>query len=306
MAQPAMRAFVSGMKPARVTLVGRGWLGDLAPWLNLGPVACSAEMPEGANTVVLFPNSIRVAWLAWRAGIPRRIGFRGQWRRVLLTHAPKPRHDMMREHHRDYFLDLAEQCGFSTARRGVSLSCPEGAVAEGTALLHRRGLDAARTVVIAPGAQFGGAKRYPADGYRAVASELAAQGWQLLILGTESEREIGAQVIPPSATAWNSCGKTSLAQALQLIAASRLLLCNDSGLMHVAAGIGRPVVAIFGATDPARTAPDGPAVRLLYRPAPCSPCLQRECTVAGHPCMVAVTPEEVLEAVLASLESEPV
>ncbi|MDX8413122.1 MAG: lipopolysaccharide heptosyltransferase II [Mariprofundales bacterium] len=296
MAQPAMRAFVRHFDAQRVSLVGRPWLKELAPWLGLGEVEAHLAMASDADAVVLFPNSIRVAWQAWRAGTPNRIGFRGQWRRFLLTDAPKPRCDMMTAHHRDYFLDLAEQCGASCEERGVALVVPDGAIPQGAALLEQHGLDAARTIAIAPGAQFGGAKRYPAMHYQQVAQGLAAEGWQVVAIGTPAEREIAAQVVDGVAHSWNSAGETALTQALHLLAASRLLLCNDSGTMHVAAGIGMPVVALFGATDPVRTAPDGSKVHLIYHPAACSPCLQRECGVTGHPCLQAIAASEVLAA----------
>ncbi|MDQ6963492.1 MAG: glycosyltransferase family 9 protein, partial [Mariprofundales bacterium] len=266
MAQPAMRAFVTALQPQRVTLVGRVWLQELAPWLDLGEVECASTIPTDGDAVVLLPNSIRVAWEAWRAGVASRIGFRGQWRRPLLTYAPKPRHDMMRAHHRDYFLDLAEQYGIACGGSRVHLAIPAGAVERGVALLRQHGLDAARTVAIAPGAQFGGAKRYPALRYREVAEGLTADGWQVVTIGTAAERAICDSVVDGAAIGWSSAGVTTLTQALELIAASRLLLCNDSGMMHVAAGIGRAVVALFGATDPQRTAPDGAEVQLIYHP----------------------------------------
>jgi len=296
MAQPAMGAFVRHFDGQRVSLVGRPWLKELAPWLGLGEVDTHLAMPSDADVVVLFPNSIRVAWQAWRAATPRRIGFRGQWRRFLLTDAPKPRCDMMTAHHRDYFLDLAEQCGVRVENRGVALVTPDAAIPQGEALLGQHGLDAARTIAIAPGAQFGGAKRYPAAHYHQVAKGLAAEGWQVVTIGTPAERDIAARVVDGVAHSWNSAGETSLTEALNLMAASRLLLCNDSGTMHVAAGIGMPVVALFGATDPVRTAPDGARVDLIYHPAACSPCLQRECTVTGHPCLQEIAPDEVLAA----------
>jgi len=296
MAQPVMRAFVDNMRPQRLSLVGRSWLKDLAPWLNLGEVETRVSMPTDADVAVLLPNSIRVAWEAWCAGIPCRIGFRGQWRYFLLTDAPKPRNDMMKEHHRNYFLDLAEQCGVACHGRQVALSIPRMAIPHGEALLKHHGLDPARTIAIAPGAQFGGAKRYPAKCYQQVATDLAAAGWQVVTIGTPAEREIGGCVVGTIPRSWNSAGTTTLTQALNIMAASRLLLCNDSGTMHVAAGIGKPVVALFGATDPVRTAPDGPKVHVMYHPAACSPCLQRECSVAGHPCMMAIAPAEVTAA----------
>ena len=100
---------------------------------------------------------------------------------------------------------------------------------------------------------------------------------------------------------WNATGDTSLSEVLQLISASKLMLCNDSGLMHAAAGLGIPTVTPFGATDPQRTSPSGPKVEILYQPAPCSPCLQRECNVAGHPCMANITPQMLTDACLSML-----
>jgi len=100
----------------------------------------------------------------------------------------------------------------------------------------------------------------------------------------------------------NMAGVTSLSEALQLISACRLMLCNDSGLMHIAAGLGKPTVTPFGATDPARTSASGPRVRVLYQPADCSPCLRRECSVPGHPCMANITAQMLTDACLTMLK----
>jgi heptosyltransferase-2 len=302
MAQPAMRALVTAMQPARVTLFGRPWLAELLPFLDIPGASYCDAIPAHADAAILFPNSFRSAWLAYRAGIKRRIGFRGQWRRLLLTDAPRPRVSLRHGHHRDFYLDLAEQLGVDVRQREVRLAMPPQEVEAGERMLREQGLEPQRTVAVAPGAQFGGAKRYPAEAYAHVLRGLSEEGWQLLILGTEAEREIGAQCLSGVAGhAWNAAGQTTLRQGLQLLCASRMLLCNDSGLMHVAAGIGKPVVAIFGATDPERTSPSGPKVRLLYRPADCSPCLKRECEVPGHPCMGNVLPEDVRDACLEML-----
>ncbi len=305
MAQPAMRAFIQGMQAERISVWGRPWLEDVLPFLNLPGARFAPEMPRRADIAVMFPNSFRAAWLAFRSGARRRIGFRGQWRRALLTDAPAPRVSLRHEHHRDYYLDLAAQSGCTPMEREVRLIVPDGAYETGSALLQQHGLDPDRTIALAPGAQFGGAKRYPARSWEQVARELSAGGWQLLVLGTPAERETGERVAArATGRVWNAAGETSLREALNAIVASRALLCNDSGLMHVAAGLGKPVVAVFGATDPARTAPSGPKARVLYRPAPCSPCLQRECSVPGHPCMANVQPEDILRACLEVLTSE--
>jgi len=305
MAQPAMHAFADHYAAngySETVICGRSWLADLLPFLGLPNAGYREELPRQCDTAALFPNSFSSAWKVWRSGALRRIGFRGQWRSLLLRPGYRQKIDMMHQHHRDYFLDLAEQAGVPVDEREVRLHVPAEEISAGETLMRSHGLDPEKTVCIAPGAQFGGAKRYPSEAYAEVLGSLSAAGWQVLVLGTPAEREIGETCLHQVKTPhWNSSGETSLRQALQILAACRLLLCNDSGLMHVAAGMGRPVVGIFGATDPERTAPSGPKVKILYRPAECSPCLQRECNVAGHPCMVNVSAHAVLESCLEML-----
>jgi len=302
MAQPAMRAFIAASEPARVSVWGRPWLADVLPFLDLPGAQYEPSMPKGADMAVMFPNSFHTAWTALGAGSKRRIGFRGQWRRLLLTDAPAPRVSLRTQHHRDYYLDLAEQMNMTVREREVRLSCPEEEIRAGEKILLRKELNPESLVAIAPGAQFGGAKRYPAESWGYVAGWLSEQGYHVLLIGTPAERAIGAQITSRcTGPVWNAAGETTLRQALQLLAASRILLSNDSGLMHVAAGMGKPVVAIFGATDPARTAPSGPHVRLLYHPADCSPCLKRECLVPGQPCMGNILPEDVRDACMSML-----
>lgn len=298
MAQPAMRAVAEALPHSHITLYGRPWLADLLPFLGLGEhAAFRQQIPAHSDAAILFRNSLHAAWDTFRAGTDKRIGFRGQWRSLLLKPAITPKLDMKIEHHREYFLDLVEQIGIPVANREVSLQTPDAEVEAGRKLMQQHGLDPEKTICVAPGAQFGGAKRYPAQSYRHALGLLAGDGWHVLALGTPQERDIAEQCMENVQTPhWNASGETSLRQALQIIATSRLLLCNDSGLMHVAAGMGRPVVAMFGATSPERTAPSGEHVTLLYEPADCSPCLQRECSVPGQPCMGNILPEMVYEA----------
>ncbi len=300
MAQPAMSALVRCFSGAeRVLVFGRPWLSDVLPYLNLGRTAvCHHERVPEADLAFLFPNSFRSAWLSWRAGVRQRVGYRGQWRGLLLTHPLSRRLDLRRDHHRLHYLDMLRQLDIPVHEQQVRLVAPEEDAAAAGEMLARRGLSADRLICIAPGAQFGGAKRYPAESYARVCEALFREGWHPVILGTQAERSIGEAVLRhvPAGRCWNACGQTSLRQALQLVSRCRLLLCNDSGLMHVAAGLGRPTLALFGATDPARTSPSGPMARVLYRPAPCSPCLERECQVEGQPCMRNLSVSLVLEA----------
>ncbi len=296
MAQPAMRALSTHFKDDRIFVFGRPWLAELLPYLNLEhhQVQYVPEIPQYADRAFLFPNSLRSAWQSFRSHAKQRVGFRREGRGILLSHAYTSRIDMMKEHHISYYLDLIQQYGLETPYQKVELASP--AFADGVAmeLLLQHGIDPERYICVAPGAQFGGAKRYPAQSYAAILSQLSQQGWDIVILGTAAESEIAASCVADvQGSYWNAAGDTSLSQALALVAKSRLMLCNDSGLMHVAAGLAVPTVTMFGATDPDRTSPSGRFVHVLYEPAACSPCLQRECTVAGHPCMANITPDMV-------------
>ncbi len=305
MAQPAMRAFMLELRPQRTSITGLPWLADVLPWFDL-PESEYAAKNTGGDVHILFPNSFRAAWQALLNGSKQRIGYSGQWRSLLLTHAIKPRFDMDSEHHRYYYNDLAIQNGIDVAQPEVQLRCAQANVLAGQAWLANKGLDTQKTLCIAPGAQFGSAKRYPAERWAKVVEILSAHDYHIVALGTREERDIAAQSLEAcSSPAHNSAGETSLNTCLQLLAASRGLLCNDSGLMHFAAGLGKPVVAVFGATDPQRTMPSGADVQLIYHPADCSPCLQRECSVAGQPCMQNVRPEEIAQVFLDKLSGNP-
>lgn len=304
MAQPAMRALANHHTDAYISLCGRAWLKDLLPYLRLGEADYKSVIPA-ADIAYLFPNSFRSAWQCYRANIRKRIGYRGQWRRFLLSRALPHRLSLKHQHHRFFYLDIAEQLGIPVSDTEVDLLAPPNALSEGSDMMISHGLNPDRTICLAPGAQFGGAKCYPADQYAEVAKALSAAGWHIVILGLASDIDTGEQILANAASPhWNAAGQTNLAQALQLITACRLMLCNDSGFMHVAAGLGKPTVTPFGATDPERTSPSGPNVRIIYQPAPCSPCLQRECSVEGHPCMSLIQPVTLTDACIEML-SEP-
>jgi len=251
----------------------------------------------------LFPNSFRAALQCRQAGVSRLVGYRGQWRRLLLSKSLPHHISLKHEHHRNFYLDIARQLDIPVPNAEVRLCAPNGVETVGCASMRQHGLDPQRVICIAPGAQFGGAKCYPATAYNIVVQQLAESGWQPIILGMPEDHDVGQIILENISTPrWNAAGTTNLAEALQLISACRLMLCNDSGLMHVAAGLGIPTVTPFGATDPERTSPSGPHVRVLYKPADCSPCLQRECTVNGHPCMANILPSTLLETCFSMLE----
>ncbi|MFQ5345314.1 MAG: lipopolysaccharide heptosyltransferase II [Mariprofundus sp.] len=308
MAQPAMRAICEyhfrQLHTEQVSVCGRPWLKDLLPYMGLTRAIYREQIPK-ADTAFLFPNSFRSAWQCRQAGIRHVIGYRGQWRRLLLSKALSHRINPKHEHHRHFHLDIPGQLDIPAESTEVRLYAPADAAAKACKIMQQHGLNPPKVICIAPGAQFGGAKCYPPEGYHAVVQGLAESGWQPVILGMPEDYQIGQTILGNITTPhWNAAGTTSLTEALQLIAGCQLLLCNDSGLMHVAAGLGIPTVTPFGATDPERTSPSGPHIRILYHPAICSPCLKRECDVPGHPCMNNISPAMLIEACLEMLETE--
>jgi len=309
MAQPALRTIAAHYKQhcgsEKITVCGRGWLNDLLPYLDLSGAEYQPEIPA-ADTAFLFPNSFRSAWQCRRAGVKHIIAYRGQWRSLLLSRALPRRVDTLLEHHRLFHLDIARQLDIPVPSSAVKLSPPAHAQQAGREIMQQHSWNPERVICIAPGAQFGAAKCYPPESYQIVVKQLAEHGWQALILGMAEDHDVAQRILNNISTAhWNAAGATSMAEVLSVISASRLMLCNDSGLMHIAAGLGIPTVTPFGATDPARTSPDGPHVNILYQPADCSPCLQRECRVEGHPCMANISPAMLFDACQSMLQEKP-
>jgi heptosyltransferase-2 len=302
MAQPAMVAIARHYHTSNISICGKSWLQDLLPYLGISHAQYLSDIPK-ADIGFIFSNSFRSALQCWQAGVSERIAYSGQWRRALLTRALPQHISMKHEHHRNFYLDMAKQLNINVASSEVHLLAPDGEEEAGRRIMRVHGLEPDRVICIAPGAQFGAAKCYPAQSYALVVQNLAKAGWQPLILGMQEDRGVGDEILKEIHTPHqNIAGTTSLSEALQLISACRLMLCNDSGLMHIAAGLGKPTVTPFGATDPARTSPSGTQVHVLYQPADCSPCLQRECTVPDHPCMTNITAQMLTDACLAMLD----
>ena len=150
-------------------------------------------------------------------------------------------------------------------------------------------------VALCPGAEYGPAKRWPAEYFADVASKLKARGHTPIVLGTQSDVPTGLTIEQLSnGAAINLAGKTSLDDAINLIAGSRAVITNDSGLMHVAAALGTPQLALFGSSSPAHTPPLSDAARVIYLKIECSPCFARECPLGHFKCMREMTPESVL------------
>ena len=247
----------------------------------------------------VLPNSLKSALLPFLASIPERTGYLGEARIGLLTHRlknPKTKPPMVA-----FYSALSGEAGLEDDRPQLRIDAADTA-----STLNEWGLRQGGYAVFAPGAEFGAAKRWPARHF----SELAARlDLPVVLLGSGKEAALCEEVAAPvnaqqAGKCLNLAGKTSLPQALALIAASRSTVSNDSGLMHVAAALGVPQVAIFGSSSPLHTPPLNDRARVLWLkadpayqpPLDCAPCFARECPLGHTRCLNDIDPERVLRA----------
>ncbi|MBS3916105.1 MAG: lipopolysaccharide heptosyltransferase II [Sulfuritalea sp.] len=260
---------------------------------------------EGYDASIVLPNSWKSALLSCFAGIPQRIGFKGEARRGLLNRIHTLDETALPQLAQRYAL-LAEDVG---ATMPAPLAEPNLEVnAESVrATLAALGLDAAPApVVFCPGAEYGPAKRWPAAHFAALARRLTETSaspcfcgtdFPVWIVGSAKDAAIGAEIEQLSGGACkNLCGKTNLAQAIDLLSCARLVVSNDSGLMHVAAALQRPLVALYGSSSPDYTPPLSRQARIISLDLACSPCFKRECPLGHFKCLNDLSPAMVLEA----------
>lgn len=258
---------------------------------------------RGYGRAWVLPNSLKSALLPWFAGIPQRVGFTGESRFGLINRRhtlDKDALPLMVER----FAQLAQAPG-SALVRPVAAPSLTSSEAQQAAVRAALGLEACqRPVVLCPGAEYGPAKRWPASHFATLARVLMERGHSVWLLGSAKDAEIAAAIAREApGDCHNLCGRTTLDQAMDLIAQSLLVVCNDSGLMHVAAALGRPIVALYGSSSPGFTPPLAAGAAILSQGLACSPCFKRECPLGHLDCLNQLLPAKVLDACLARLPS---
>ncbi len=313
MSLPAIRAIRHIFPHAHIAVVARPWVAGLyaretcidrvIPYTAQKGLRAKRDFAaslrlERFDGAILLQNAFDAALITWLAGIPERIGYNRDGRGLLLTSAiPVPEPGDIPRHQRFYYLELLRRAGMMERfpqtdgnLDGIRLEGIERARESGAAHLASLGI-AGPVIGISPGAAYGNAKRWLPERFAEVARALPGCP-QVLLFGSASEaalcQEVAARLHDYRIDARNLAGATTLPEFIDLAAACRLFLTNDSGAMHVAAALGVPTVAVFGATDDTTTGPTGPLARVVREHAECSPCLLRECPI-DHRCMTAVS-----------------
>ena len=250
------------------------------------------------DAVYVLPNSLKSALVPFMAGIPRRIGFIGESRyglinvRHTLDKAALP---LMVER----FAQLAEAPG-AALPKPIFYPKIRSTAADQLKTLTELGLERpARIVAFCPGAEYGPAKRWPAAHFASLAKSLAERGYAIWLFGSPKDHAVAEEIsqLAPGLCR-NLCGATSLGQAVDLLAMTDLVVCNDSGLMHVAAALDRPLVTLYGSSSPGFTPPLSDQADILSLNLDCSPCYKRECPLGHLDCLNKLTPERALAAAL--------
>lgn len=253
---------------------------------------------ERFDLAILLPNSLGSAVMTRLAGIPQRLGYSTDGRGWLLTQRLEDRRKERGLHQVDYYLGLIHSLGAYQVDRIPRLQLKAKCIEMGLTLLSDMGIDKRELLIgVHPGAAYGETKRWFPERFGAVLGRLQKSGRRFLLLGGPGEELIAQQISmimdhPPI----DLVGKTTVAEALALVSMCALFLSNDSGLMHVAAALNIPQVALFGSTDPQKTAPlNNSAVVIHPEHVGCTPCFKRSCP-EDLECMKAITVDEVATA----------
>ena len=323
MAQPLLSAIKIRSPATHISVLAPLWVAPVLAYMSEVDAVITTQFSHGAwqgwqrlklartlrgrfDECYILPNSWKSAVLPWLAKIPRRFGYLGEMRYGLLNrylcNPEKKRRPPMVSH----YAALAQLSEVSQGTQKISLSDPKLTISpqEITQVIEHFHIDTQKPLLVfCPGAEFGPAKRWPTQHFSQLAQLLLTEfpHLQIIALGSKKDKIIAENIAAPVR---NLCSETSLAQAIALIAHANALVCNDSGLMHIAAALGRPQVAIFGSSDPRHTPPRSSKAVPIWLQLACSPCYARNCPLGHLRCLHDVTPTQVLPIVRTMLSSQ--
>lgn len=317
MTTPAVRAIRKNFPDAHISVLAKPWVAPVfahSPHVDDiivfdangkhgtvgGKIRLARELRRHRfDTAILLQNAIEAALIAFMAGIPQRIGFDTDARRLLLTHPVRCTKAIKAVHQTRYYLEILNGAGLDPGSQALELVLGEDHKNQARRLLSEHRVDSkARIVGLNPSATFGPAKQWFPDRYAALGERLRREsGATIVIFGGPSDRELGRTITRMmTGPVIDFSGRTSLGEAMALIDRCDAFVTNDSGLMHVAAALNTPLVAIFGPTNFTTTSPYSDTSRIVRVPIECSPCLQPECPLGHHNCMKQVSVDMVFDA----------
>jgi heptosyltransferase-2 len=275
--------------------------------LGHGEIALSARRSLGHSLrgehydqAYVLPNSFKSAIIPFTAKIPKRVGWRGEMRYGLLNDIrvlDKKKYPLMVQRFDALAYPVGETLPESLPRPTLNINEVHRLDALNAFNLHRD----KPILGLCPGAEFGEAKRWPAKHYAAVAKAKIEEGWQVWVFGSSNDvvvaEEIQSYLSQAQAVHCRGlAGQTSLAQAIDLLSLADAVISNDSGLMHVAAALSRPLVVMYGSTSPDFTPPCSDNVAIIRSDLSCSPCFKRECPYGHYECLKNIGSDQVLNA----------
>ncbi|OLO04261.1 lipopolysaccharide heptosyltransferase II [Salinicola socius] len=249
------------------------------------------------DRAIVLPRSLKSALVPFLAGIPHRTGFTGEQRYVLLNDRRKLDKTVLDQTVKRFValgLDADEEVGGELITPHPRLRVD---AARQDALRAELSLGERPAIGMMPGAEYGPAKQWPLEYFRELAATLIARGHAVWVLGGPKDAAAGDVIAEGLAHAHNLCGKTRLADAVDLLAACEQVVTNDSGLMHVAAAVGTRIQALYGSSSPAYTPPLTDNADIHYLALSCSPCFERTCPLGHRNCLKQLSPASIQQAI---------
>lgn len=269
--------------------LGHGEFGLVARWK-----AGRALRDECYGKAIILPRAFKAAIVPFAAGIPERIGYAAEGRSILLTEARQDR-DRKTARTIDRFVALGAPQGDQLRAPRPVLHLPDGALEAANSRFPLAG--EGPVMALCPGAEYGPAKRWPAARFARLAAMAHAAGYRLRVLGGPKDAPIGEEIAALAGVPVDMlAGRTSLLEAAAILGGADVVISNDSGLMHVAGALDRPLVVLYGSSSEKLTPPTGPRSVVVSHDLPCRPCLKRECPLGTLACFEAIQPSEVLAA----------
>ena len=317
MTTPAVRAIRENFPQARISLLAKPWVAPVFqhnPHVDdiilydakgrhrgaTGSIRLAKDLRANSfDAAILLQNAFEAALIVFMAGIPLRIGYNRDARGFLLTHSIPLTDAIRKVHQTGYYLNILSGAGLAAESGPLELYLAPEQKSAAAETLAKCGIAADTPKVgLCPSATFGPAKQWFPNRFAELADRLSVQyGTQTVILGGPGDFLLGEKILNGMHTsAVNLCGRTGLGEAMSLIERCRLIVCNDSGLMHVGAALQVPLIAIFGSTDPVATGPYSPNSQMVRSSLPCSPCLKPECPLGHLDCMQQIEVEMVFRA----------